>query len=371
MAITKKKIMAAAIVAGTCGTASLWLYAEQLDNEHEALVADQVEVVKAARNIPAHTSMTKDRITTEKVPRKYLPPNPLLESELNIYLGTPVMKNVEEGAMILTSDFSVKEVSRGLPPVVSPLVIKTATLSVRAESPSNSGQAAIAAIAANGGYIVMSDIEVGESWESFAMTARVPAAKFEEVVFSMNELGTPVTRRIRGAGVSGDVQRLERKLGNTEFMVEGLRFAQKSAKKQSREVDTIEIIRGDDGDSTVHSRTVKTHDNGAEIAKEIAVANHEKAEIEDQLMALHEATALATIELTISEPLREFAPPPPPVELTVSEELSAEFASSSRSLMRGGFKAVRAFAASLPYLIFISPFCLAAAFWRRRRKQLV
>ena len=118
--MAKKKLLVAAVLVGAFAAVLLWLYAEQLDDEHEALVADQVEVVKAARNIPAGTPLTKDRITTEQVPRKFLPPNPLLESELNIYLGTPVAVNVEEGAMILTSDFSVAEVSRTLSSKIPP-----------------------------------------------------------------------------------------------------------------------------------------------------------------------------------------------------------------------------------------------------------
>lgn len=118
--MAKKKLLVAAVLVGAFAALLLWLYAEQLDDEHQQLVADQVEVVKAARNIPAGTPLTKDRITTEAVPRKFLPPNPLLEQELNIYLGTPVAVNIEEGAMILTSDFSVAEVSRTLSSKIPP-----------------------------------------------------------------------------------------------------------------------------------------------------------------------------------------------------------------------------------------------------------
>lgn len=118
--MAKKKLLVAAVLVGAFAAVLLWLYAEQLDDEHEALVRDQVEVVKAARNIPSGTPLTKDKITTEKVPRRFLPPNPLLESELNIYLGTPVAVNIEEGAMILTSDFSVAEVSRTLSSKIPP-----------------------------------------------------------------------------------------------------------------------------------------------------------------------------------------------------------------------------------------------------------
>ena len=112
--MAKKKLLIAAVLVGAFAAVLLWLYAEQLDDEHEALVADQISVVMAARNIPAGTPLTKDRVTTEQVPRKFLPPNPLTEADLNIYLGSPLAVNVEEGAMVLTSDFSVKEVSRTL-----------------------------------------------------------------------------------------------------------------------------------------------------------------------------------------------------------------------------------------------------------------
>lgn len=112
--MAKKKLLIAAVLVGAFAAVLLWLYAEQLDDRHEALVADQISVVKAARNIPAGTALTKDVIATEQVPQKFLPPNPLLEADLNIYLGTPLAVNVEEGAMVLTSDFSVTEISRNL-----------------------------------------------------------------------------------------------------------------------------------------------------------------------------------------------------------------------------------------------------------------
>lgn len=118
--MAKKKLLVAAILVGAFAAVLLWLYAAQIESEKEALVADQVEVVKAARKIPAGTPLTKERITTDKVPRKYLPPNPLLATELNVFLGTPVAVNVEEGAMILTSDFTVAEVSRTLSSKIPP-----------------------------------------------------------------------------------------------------------------------------------------------------------------------------------------------------------------------------------------------------------
>lgn len=118
--MAKKKLLIAAVMVGLFAAALLYLYASQLEKEKDELVRDQIEVVKAARNIPAGTPLSKDKITTEQVPQRFLPPNPLLENDLNIYLGTPLAVNVEEGAMILTSDFSVQEVSRTLSSKIPP-----------------------------------------------------------------------------------------------------------------------------------------------------------------------------------------------------------------------------------------------------------
>ena len=101
--MAKKKLLVAALLVGLFAAGLLYLYAKQLDDEHQKLVEDQVAVIKAARTIPAGTKLTKDKVTTENVPRKFLPPNPLLESDLNIYLDSPVAVNIEDGAMILTS----------------------------------------------------------------------------------------------------------------------------------------------------------------------------------------------------------------------------------------------------------------------------
>lgn len=118
--MAKKKLLIAAIIVGLFAAVLLYLYASQLNKASDELLRDQREVVKAARNIQAGTPLTKDRITTEKVPERFLPPNPLLEADLNIYLNTPLAVNVEQGAMILTSDFSVQEVSRTLSSKIPP-----------------------------------------------------------------------------------------------------------------------------------------------------------------------------------------------------------------------------------------------------------
>lgn len=112
--MAKKKLLIAAIIVGLLAAGLMFLYANQMAQEKKELIGETRPVVKAARNIPAGTPLTQELITTEQVPVKFLPPNPVMEKDVDIYLGTPLAVNVQEGAMILTSDFSVAEVSRDL-----------------------------------------------------------------------------------------------------------------------------------------------------------------------------------------------------------------------------------------------------------------
>lgn len=112
--MAKKKLLIAAIVVGLFAAFLVYLYAKQLQEEKEELTANQQQVVVAATEIPAGTPLSEDNITTEDVPAQYLPGNPLLASDVNIYLGQPVAQEVSAGDMILTSDFAVSEVARTL-----------------------------------------------------------------------------------------------------------------------------------------------------------------------------------------------------------------------------------------------------------------
>ena len=112
--MAKKKLLIAAVVVGTLAAVLLFLYASQVEEEKKELIGVQKSVVKAARDIPAGTPLSKDLITIEEVPERYLPPNYIDKKEADIYLGTPLAVKVKEGAMILASDFSVSEVSRDL-----------------------------------------------------------------------------------------------------------------------------------------------------------------------------------------------------------------------------------------------------------------
>lgn len=82
--------------------------------KRDALMADTVAVIKADTDIPAGTPLTEDKVTTEDIPTRFLPANPVLEREFDIYVGTPVSTQIEAGAMILTSDFQVAQVPKSL-----------------------------------------------------------------------------------------------------------------------------------------------------------------------------------------------------------------------------------------------------------------
>jgi pilus assembly protein CpaB len=112
--MAKKKLLIAAVIVGAFAALLVYLYSEQQDKKIDNLMKNQVEVIKAARDIPAGTPLTQDKVTSEKVPQRFLPPNPVLKEEFDIYAGTAVAGHIEEGAMILTSDFAVSEVSSSL-----------------------------------------------------------------------------------------------------------------------------------------------------------------------------------------------------------------------------------------------------------------
>lgn len=118
--MAKKKLLIAAVIVGAFAALLVYLYHQQQQKKVKNLMKNQVEVVKAARDIPAGTPLTQDKVTSEKVPQRFLPPNPVLKEEFDIYAGTPVANHIEEGAMILASDFAVSETSSNLSAKIPP-----------------------------------------------------------------------------------------------------------------------------------------------------------------------------------------------------------------------------------------------------------
>ena len=112
--MAKKKLLIAALIVGLLAAALTYMYGSQMKKKNEQIIGKTAPVVKAARNIQAGTPLTEDLITVTQVPLKFMPPNPVEAKDKDIYLGNALAVNVAEGDMILTSDFSVAEISNDL-----------------------------------------------------------------------------------------------------------------------------------------------------------------------------------------------------------------------------------------------------------------
>jgi pilus assembly protein CpaB len=112
--MAKKKLLIAALIVGAFASLMVYLTITQYTEPQRELFADTRDVVKATSDIPAGTLLTLDRITTETIPTKFLPNNPLLRQDLEIYLNMAVAETIKEGSMIVTSDFATIELSRTL-----------------------------------------------------------------------------------------------------------------------------------------------------------------------------------------------------------------------------------------------------------------
>lgn len=112
--MAKKKLLFAAIAVGILAAALLLLYANQIQKAHEKEIGRKVSVVVAARNIPAGTPLDRGLVTYSEVPEQYLPANPIMGEEVELFLGAPLAVNVDAGKAILTSDFARVEVARDL-----------------------------------------------------------------------------------------------------------------------------------------------------------------------------------------------------------------------------------------------------------------
>jgi pilus assembly protein CpaB len=112
--MAKKKLLIAAFVVGIFAAALVWLYVDQEVGKHEKVMKDTEPVAHAAVDIPAGTPLTQDKLRTKEVPVQFLPANPLLKEDIQIYLDTQVSRQVNEGDMILTSDFATEQISNDL-----------------------------------------------------------------------------------------------------------------------------------------------------------------------------------------------------------------------------------------------------------------
>lgn len=112
--MARKKLLVAAVIVGLFAGFLIFLYGQQMKGEKEAVMANPHDVIVAARPLPAGTLLTEDDVKIRQVPAQFLPGNPVLAPELNIYIGQPLSGDIAAEAMILTSDFAVFETARNL-----------------------------------------------------------------------------------------------------------------------------------------------------------------------------------------------------------------------------------------------------------------
>ena len=112
--MAKKKLLFAAMIVGVLAAVLLFVYVEQMNKKHVDEIGNKVNVVVASRNIPAGTQLEKGLMTINEVPEKYLPPNPIMEENADLFLGGTITVNVQAGQYIQTSDFARSEISRDL-----------------------------------------------------------------------------------------------------------------------------------------------------------------------------------------------------------------------------------------------------------------
>lgn len=114
--MARKKLLIAAVVVGLFAAFLVYLYGQQQDEKVEQFTADEytVDVAVASTNIPAGQRLNEERVTTKEVPRQFLPANPLMANDIEIYLGQPLGEEISAGDMILISDFSVDRAAQTL-----------------------------------------------------------------------------------------------------------------------------------------------------------------------------------------------------------------------------------------------------------------
>jgi len=267
--------------------------------------------------------------------------------------------------MILTSDFSVEEGAWAMESLTSPMVIKSAKLTLESAEPREASQDALRLVAERGGYVVESELFVRKHEEAqrFRMVARVPAVEFESLLLSARKIGTPTEEWVRGAGVTEEVRELEEKLGIKAALEEGLeKVASKAHSGRNRHVEII----GSDRETVVRAESPAS--DAVEAERELADVREDMAALKAKTAGLERQVAMSTVELTIQRPAPE--PPPPAAPPTFGEQLEAAFSSSAKTMMTMSLFLIRGIAALLPIALFASPALVAAAVWRRRRRAL-
>jgi hypothetical protein len=164
-------------------------------------------------------------------------------------------------------------------PTVDPanrMVIRTATLEVRAESPRDAGQAAAKLAEDAGGFVVSTDFTgVGDAVNVARVTLRVPAAKFDEALTALRKLGTILHEAITGQDVTEEFVDKEAQLRSQRKLEERL----------------LELL----GQAKNVEETLKVEEQLARIRMEIE-------RLEGRTRYLKDRVSFSTIEFTAQSP---------------------------------------------------------------------
>lgn len=111
MILRNKRFIAVTIIAAIAGLGLFYLYTvNQITcNGPNPYQSNVVEVITAKVTIEPGTPLREEDVLRREVPTQFLPPNPLWARDFEIYVGQEVKTSVEQGQMVLTSDFAEPE----------------------------------------------------------------------------------------------------------------------------------------------------------------------------------------------------------------------------------------------------------------------
>jgi len=222
---------------------------------------------------------------------------------------------------------------RAMPaPAVTPLIIKTADISIKVRNFQKAYDDAVWICRSVGGFVSDSTAESEESIPtSGSLTLRVPADSFESAIGRLSRLGTVKSKNIKGQDVTGEVVDLESRLRN----------------KRAEERQYLEIM----------NRARRVPDI-VTVTEELSRVRGEIEEAQGRLRYLRASAAMATINVSLSEKER----PKPVPKSSINRTFKNAVASLGRT--------ASGLAAVCIWLGVYSPFwALPIAAWLYLRKR--
>ena len=112
--MAKKKLLIASIIAGALAAFLVYFMSKQEKEKWNQFEATKRPVVVAQRDLPAGAMLQAADIKTELFPKSYIAPTMIMQSDVDIYLNGLLGKPVKAGQPLLSTDFSVQQVSNSL-----------------------------------------------------------------------------------------------------------------------------------------------------------------------------------------------------------------------------------------------------------------